>query len=310
MYRIFDIALDSDILFPELAEVDAAEAFIRIRAGKDANSIPKQPIWLHHWKTPKGETHISYSKLYDSYLLRFPGLIDFVVSQSGNSLRYFPKAGIPVETIRQLILDQMIPRILGQKGQLVLHAASVILSEGQAIAFLGPSGSGKSTLSSSFLQNGAKRITDDCMMLKTRGEHIIAIPNYYGVRLFDDSATALFGDQPTRSPATHQKKLHLPRNIQPEPEIDHKLNAIFLLADADKNAAQETIMIHQIKGADELMTIIEQTILLDTSELSLAARQFNNMGKLISSGVKLYRLEYPRNYSMLPQIRSRIEDLL
>ncbi len=313
MYGIFDIALDSDIPLPELPEIETAKTIIRIRAGEDANTIPNQPEWFHHWKDPDGEVCISIAKLSDGYLLRFPELADIVLSRSGDTLRYFPQADVPVESIRHILLDQMIPRILGQRGRLVLHAAAVIMPQGQAIAFLGASGMGKSTLASSFHQNGARLITDDCLLLDEREKQLIAIPNYYGLRLFDDSATALFGDQPTRSPVAHytsKSRLRLPANRQPEPEAGRRLNAIFLLADADDNNEQEAVHIHPIKGANELMAMIEQTFTLDLSDKSLVAHQFKNMGRLLTSKVRIYRLEYPRKHEMLPLVRSRISDIL
>ena len=172
---------------------------------------------------------------------------------------------------------------------------------------------GKSTLASSFHQNGARLITDDCLLLEERGEQLIAIPNYYGLRLFDDSATALFGDQPTRSPVAHytsKSRLRLPANRQPEPEAGRRLNAIFLLADADESIEQDAVTIHPIKGVDDLMAMIEQTFLLNNSDTSLIAHQFKNMGKLISSGIKIYQLAYSRKHAMLPLVRARIEAVL
>lgn len=313
MYAIFDIALDSDIPLPELPEIETAKTIISIRAGKTPDTIPKQPDWFHHWEDPDGEVCISIAKLRDGYLLRFPELADIVLSQCGDSLRYFPQPDIPVESIRHILLDQMIPRILGQRGRLVLHAAAVVMPEGQAIAFLGASGMGKSTLASSFHQNGARLITDDCLLLDEREKQLIAIPNYYGLRLSDDSATALFGDQSTRSPVAHytsKSRLQLPSYSQPEPEAGRRLNAIFLLSDIDNNNEQERVHIHPIKGANELMAMIEQTFTLDLSDKPLVARQFNNMGRLISSEVNVYRLEYPRKHEMLPLVRSRISDIL
>jgi hypothetical protein len=294
---------------PELSEVETAKSIIRIRAGKEPESIPKNPAWFHHWKTTGGEVCISIAKLRDSYLLRFPQLADFILSQSGDSLRYFPGPDIPVESIRHLLLDQVVPRILGQRGRLVLHAAAVVIPEGQAIAFLGASGRGKSTLASSFHQSGARLITDDCLLLEESEEHFIAIPNYFGLRLFDDSATALFGDQQISFPVSHytqKKRLAVPEPCQPESQTNPQLSAIFLLPDADENIEQDAITIHPITGIDDLMMMIEQTFLLDSSDTSLIAHQFRNMGKLISNEISIYRLAYPRKHDMLPLVRSRI----
>lgn len=105
MYGIFDIALDSDIPLPELPEIETANTIIRISAGEDANTIPKQPDWFHHWADPDGEVCISIAKLRSAYLLRFLDLADILLSQSGDSLRYSLQPDAPVESIRHILLD-------------------------------------------------------------------------------------------------------------------------------------------------------------------------------------------------------------
>ena len=313
MYGIFNIALDSDISLPELPEVDMADTVISIHAGVDAKSIPEQPSWFHHWETPEGDVSISCAKLSDSYLLRFPDLVDFVISISCGTVTYFPQTEIPAETIRHLLLDQVIPRILGQRGQLILHAAAVVMPDGQAIAFLGDSGRGKSTLASSLHHNGARLITDDCLLLEEIGGQVVAIPNYYGLRLFNDSATAIFGEQSGDSPVAHytaKKRLQLPDRIEPESATGFRLIAIFFLTDPDEYIECDFVQINPIKGVEEIMTMIEQAFLLDITDKSLIARQFNVVGRLVSSGIKIYQLEYPRKHSMLPHVCSRIEDIL
>ena len=313
MYGIFNIALDSDIPLPELSEVEMADIVITIQAGVDVNSIPEQPSWFHHWETPEGAVSISCAKLSDSYLLRFPKLVDFVISISFDTVTYFPQVEIPAETIRHLLLDQVIPRILGQRGQLILHAAAVVMPEGHAIAFLGDSGKGKSTLASSFYHNGARLITDDCLLLEEIDGQVVVIPNYYGLRLFNDSVNAIFGEQPGNSPVAHyttKKRLQLPQRIGADPEKGFRLTSIFLLTDAGENIEYDFVQINPIKGVEEIMTMIEQAFLLDITDKPLIAHQFKVMGRVVSSGINIYRLEFPRKHSMLPQVRSRIEDIL
>ena len=312
MYGIFNIALASDIPLPELPEVEMAKSVISIQAGEDAACIPAQPEWFHHWETPEGEVAILCAKLPDAYLLRFPKLVDFTISMSCDTVLYFPQPDIPAATIRHLLLDQVVPRILGQRGQLILHAAAVVMPEGQSIAFLGASGRGKSTLASSLHHNGAQLITDDCLLLEEVGGHVVAIPNYYGLRLFNDSATAIFGEQSGDSPVAHyttKKRLHLSSRGGDEVKAASRLTSIFLLADAGEDV-EPLVRINKVKGIEAIMTMIEQSFTLDITDKPLIARQFTELGRFLSSGINIYQLVYPRQHSMLPQVRSRIEEIL
>lgn len=312
MYGIFNIALDSDIPLPELPEVELAKSIIRIQAGEDASCIPAQPEWFHHWETPEGEVSILCAKLTDAYLLRFPKLVDFTISMSCDTVLYFAKPDIPVATIRHLLLDQVVPRILGQRGYLILHASAVVMPGGQAIAFLGHSGRGKSTLASSFHHHGARLITDDCLLLEEVGGHIVAIPNYYGLRLFTDSATAIFGEQSGDSPVAHyttKKRLQLSSKGRADSKAASRLTTVFLLADAGEDG-EPLVRINKVKGIETIMTMIEQSFLLDITDKPLIARQFTELGRFLSSGINIYQLIYPRQHAMLPQVRSKIEEIL
>ena len=102
----------------------------------------------------------------------------------------------------------------------------------------------------------------------------------------------------------------MPSSCLPESKKNPRLSAIFLLSDADENIKQDMVTIQPIKGVDDLMTMIKQTFLLNINDTSLMAHQFRNLGKLLSSGINVYQLDYPRKHSMLPLVRSRIRSVL
>lgn len=313
MYGIFDIALDSDIPLPELPEVATANTIISITAGLDTNTIPDQLEWFHHWETPEGEVCISCARLADSYILRFPESGDFIVSRSGNSIQYFTASNIPVETIRHLLIDQIIPRILGQMGRLVIHASAVVLPNGKAVAFLGNSGHGKSTTASYFCQNGAQLMTDDCLLIENQESVVIAIPNYYGLRLFEDSIKEIFNQKYEFSDVAHytNKKRLIPHNGKAiKLSSAEKMDAIFLLSNPSNNAPSDDVIIEPIRGARELMVLIEQMFLLDVTDMDIIAWQFQNLRKIISTKLPIYRLEFSRKHSLLPVVKDKVDNVL
>jgi hypothetical protein len=313
MYGIFDVALDSDFVLPELPEIATANTIIGVTAGEDSGIIPEQLNWFHHWKTPAGEVCISCAKLADSTVLRFPTSVDFVVSHRNNSVQYFPVSNVPMATVRHLLLDQVIPRILGQQGRLVIHASTVILPNNKTIAFLGDSGRGKSTIASFFCHTGARLMTDDCLLIENHEGDVVGVPNYYGLRLYEDSINAIFKQKYKFSNVAHyseKKRLLLHDEKVIKLASAKSLDAIFLLGELEKNAHSDAVNVEAITGAKELMMLIEQMFVLDLTDMNVMARQFQNVGKIIATGIPIYRLEYPRKHSLLPEVKASVNGIL
>ena len=311
MYRIFDIALDCDILLPELEKVVSKDVVINVKIGQTVASPYQQPTWFHHWYEPGGNINISCAKLDDSYLLRFPGFVDFIISRSCDSIQYFPEPDVAQETVRHLLLDQVVPRILGNQGRFILHASAVQFKNGKVAAFLGKSGAGKSTLASALQQRGAHLITDDCLLLEQSASKINATPNYYGVRLFDDSLRAIYGEQTEDSPVaqyTCKRRIPIPFSGTKNINSPRPVDALFLLGSPmDKDNA---IQISTAGGSAELMKIIGQSFLLDVSDKLLMKKQFKNIGLLIKAGLGIYNLSFPRQYELLPKVCTKVIEVL
>ena len=107
-----------------------------------------------HWDEDETEIFMSVADEGSGYRVRFPGIGDYFVSPGQGQIQCQPFSAVPAETLRHLLLDQVVPRMLGQGGELVLHASAVELDDGTGLAFVGPSGAGKSTLASSFQKPG------------------------------------------------------------------------------------------------------------------------------------------------------------
>ncbi|RKZ48760.1 MAG: hypothetical protein DRQ48_02915 [Gammaproteobacteria bacterium] len=308
MYNIFDISIESDLRLPELSEGVARETVIKIKSGADSKRAHCEPEHLHEWKDTDGEICMLSAKFEDNYLLRFPGLVDFLICSSGESVFYFPESDIPEETIRHLILDQLIPRILGQRGHLVLHASAVQIIDEKAVVFLGATGWGKSTIASSYYENGAQLITDDCLLIKIIENKVFCVPNYCGLRLYPDSAEAIFKDKMQYEPVAHytSKERLILHHVEPEKAEPIPVSAIFLLSDPDIGSV-DTVSIKKIQGAKEIMAIVEQTFLMDIEDKATISKQFTNASVLNEVSPVLYGLSYPRKYEMLAEVRNTVE---
>lgn len=313
MYRIFNISLDSDIPLPELPKTSQADKILYIRSGSQEVRDNIQPQWFHNWLDANDEICISCGRVNDDYFLRFPELAEFLITLSDNFIIYFSEPNIPDETIRHLLLDQVLPRVLGHQGNLILHASAVRLTDGTSIAFLGNSGCGKSTIASSYHNSGAELITDDCLLIDTRQGVIRGIPNYYGLRLFDDSAKAVFSAQPENSPVSHysdKKRLILHKQDSAVSSSGVPLHAVFLLNNPERQSLSSKIIVEPVKGSRELITLIEQMFTLDVTDKKLIAQQFKNIGKITSTNLPIYRLQYPHDHTQLAAIRKAISERL
>ncbi len=121
----------------------------------------------------------------NGFFVRFDGYGDFDIQGSLIACAALPY--VPEHTIRHLLLDQVLPALLGQRHSVVLHASAVAL-DGRAIAFLGRAGTGKSTLAAAMIERGAAVVTDDAVVIDTRRPRAV-VPTYPGVRLWPDSRT-------------------------------------------------------------------------------------------------------------------------
>lgn len=313
MYRIFNIALDSQTPIPELSHMTGpTDASIFRFVLSESNPAADTDInWFHHWHDPNGSISITAGRDDKYYWLRFPQLADFKIQLSEQKITGFKHRNTPDTTIRHMLLDQVIPRILGQQYQLILHAGAVVLENRKTVGIIGASGWGKSTLMSSFYQQGAELITDDCLLIEFRDNNVLGIPNYSGIRLYDDSASAVFGDQYQVSPMAHysvkqrvlleiDKAVDLVRSIQ--------LDALFLLDDPVNCRSIDEVSVTTVRGMNELMALVGQTFVLDVTDKILMAKQFRYCGALLDSGLPMFKLRYPRDHTKLPDVRSAVED--
>jgi hypothetical protein len=312
MYQIFNIALESDMVIPELPEVETSETVIKFSAGLDKKGDLNDPDWFYHWESPGGSVYTSCAKCEDGYILRFPNLADFIISYAFDHIYYFAESTTPDDTIRHLLLDHVIPRILGQQGKLVLHASAVILPNGKAIAFLGNSGWGKSTIASSFYDKGASLITDDCLLIEPNNGIIVGIPNYYGLRLFNDSAKAIFPSEKKFSRMAHyteKKRLIMPKQETEEIQSKVNMDAFFFLNDPSIFNDVYSVEIEPIKAIKVFMKLVEKMFILDVTETTNITQQFQNKGKIITSGIDAFELHYLRKHSALDAVQTRINNL-
>jgi hypothetical protein len=295
------------VAFPELeASCRALDSFagvLRVRIGRVAERPPEPESWVFSSRLPDGEPWLSAARLDGGYLLRFKDLADFVVDRDGSEITLcYADPNTAPETLRHLVLDQVVPAALSLRGMTALHAAAVATPSG-VCAFLGPAGSGKSTLAASFSVAGYPAVSDDCLVLKEQ-ERFFAMPAYPGVRLWKDSLDELFGRQSATLPVAHftskrrvsgKSEAEFAREPQP-------LKAIYWL---DRSAEFNAPSVSDATGGDALMKLLSCSFFLDVTNDTLLTNHFRALGRLAAC-VPVRMLRVPDGFSALFAVRRAV----
>jgi hypothetical protein len=262
--------------------------------------------WHHHWTSGNLVT-VSYGRRDSDHWLRFPGLADFRISANAQNIYCHPFPDIPLNTIRHLLLDQVLPRCMAHQGRVMLHASAIRTRKG-TILFPGSSGSGKSTLAGYFHQSGDPAISDDCVLLLKEQDRVQAIPNYGGVRLWKDSQDFLFQpDQKTLDVAhyTTKQRVSLLSQATGDFEQDNSVLAVIFLPSPAPNSNDAELKITPLSMRDGYIEMLKQSYHLDVTDSNKISLNTQNLARIIR-GIPLLQLKMPRDYKSLPIARRLI----
>jgi hypothetical protein len=307
-YGICGYTFHSDIHIPELAFAHRTPPEFTVRSFVRTDDFLEPCNWLNHWYLSDGKVWLAFAKLETGYLLRFPEFADFVVSTDGRTICCYSRADTPIETVRHLLLNQVIPGVLSHLGKTVLHASACVMPQG-AIAFLGSTGAGKSTLATSFGLRGFYVLTDDCFLLEEQDGIVMGVPSYPGLRLWPDTVSALFAQEPTLHPLAHytEKKRLLFEPLPPKAPI--VLRGIYILAPQKEVKGLDDVTITPLTMREALIELIKNSFQLDVTDRERLAHAFRQHERVVKS-VPFFRLTFPHEYVFLPTVHTAILDHL
>ena len=250
------------------------------RAPFKKTQLPDGTLWLVHYRRRNG------------YLLRFPGMADFAINVDATALSCVPAPGTTAATVEHL----------SQQGRLVLHG-SAVNSGGGALAFLGDSGQGKSTLAGHFASHGMPFLTDDGLFIDQLDDRARVVPGHRSIRLWADSERSLL---PSGSKKADEVQFTNKGRFHADGVFRHcadatDLQCIYLL----RNSAVDSVQISPMPTAAAFMALVNHSFLLDTESSEVLGRHFSQLQALIRT-TKVFSLDYPRDYSRLPQVKSTI----
>lgn len=206
------------------------------------------------------------------------------------------------QTIRHFFDDQVLPRILSNAGNFVLHSAAIDVG-GSAILLMGDSGRGKSTLAASFHQQGFQLLGDDAIVINRDAMIFSATPVYPSLRLLPDSLKAIFPDNAV-SYRTSQYSQKRDVELAFSASLDNKAvpisAGILLSSEAGPNTAL------QILGkADACIELVKNSFALNPTDREAARKKLNFAGA-IADTIPIYSFSYPRDFTRLCEVTAAI----
>jgi hypothetical protein len=298
-YRLYGAVVASAHDLPELEPAPGAEPAWQVE-WETARSVEPER-WLREFRFPDGQVWLSSGRVDGGYLLRFHDLADFLVTATGEIIRCHPVAGTPPETLRHLLLDQVIPRLLPLRGLVALHAGA-ILAPGGAVGFLGETGQGKSTLAASFARAGFALLADDCLALSVGPDGIEAVGAYPGLRLWPDTVSVA-GSSVAGGPVAHysDKQRLGPGSglgFSPGPA---RLGRLYVLDESDGEDAR----VERLDPPAGLLELLKGTYRMGGEEREMLEREFTALTRLVAGGF-VRRLRVPRDLALLPRVHDAV----
>lgn len=279
-----------------VAEIDWIPAHDPVREGD----------WCHHWRDG-GEVVLSLAKQGSDYWLRSPGIAAFLLQMQPCRILISPEPAVDASTLEHVLVDQVLPRLLAQRGELMLHASAMAVS-GRYPLFAGPSGWGKSTLAGLLHGRGHGVLSDDCVQLVAQGARFHAMPTYPSLRLYADSLGELFpGLDGTAPVASYSEKRRVPMETPREANTAFPVDALYLLGDPDE--ADGSIRISPLRPAEACRALLRHSFRLDLGDRAANAHQFAMCGA-VARAMPAFRLDYPRDFARVDELTQRIEEHL
>jgi hypothetical protein len=254
------------------------------------------------WSSPDGTAWLCFYKTPAGYLLRFPNLADFEISDDGLRARCWPALNVPILTCEHLFLNQVSALALSRQGKLVLHASAVDIHS-SGVAFIGRSGAGKSTLAASFATSGLRFLTDDGLLLEQIAGETHILPSHPSIRLWRDSEAALVTEQLSVAPQVSftTKARFLAGDHALFCNQSRALKRVYFLGEPNASAPS----FERMRPVDVLLQLIKHSFILDTETRSIISAHFEALNDLAKLPI-FFRLDYPRRYEDLPAVRQAI----
>lgn len=219
-YQAFGLSIQSDILLPELPELQrntlSDEADIHIVLSTEDSQVHTPLLESQHFSI----NHQAAQLKGDGFSL--------TVTQGKHITVHCHQLEQHLALIRLRILGAGLGLLLQQRGYLVLHGATLVGDKGAAV-MMGNSGDGKSTLCAQLVQQGYRSLGDDKCVIRFEDETPYALPSTPFIKLGSPYIESLgFSPQQTRPISASHNKVYVDLGAAFEREATPLVSAIVL----------------------------------------------------------------------------------
>ncbi len=184
---VFGFAVDSELPLTRLRQGPGTRGTLRFERARES---PLERFGeLTAWNEPKsGIAGFALARTGTSLVAWCSATGSYLLDPSRGRLSIEPARGTTPAWEHRL-LAMVVPILLAERGDLVLHAAAVVVG-GRAVLLCGPARRGKSTLALTLAALGNPVLAEDGVVVTLEGDLPVAWPGPRGIRLKDDSAVA------------------------------------------------------------------------------------------------------------------------
>jgi hypothetical protein len=293
VYLLGGITLMSEIVFPELAAIDAQRATanpVTVRLDAVAEEWPGSvAVDRDCFATPS------------QYFLRIAGIARYLV-RDGREVVVCPASNAEMRDVRGYFLGIIFNVLCHQRGLLPLHGSAVRNGD-SAVAFLGRSGQGKSSIAAHLAQRGFAVLADDICLIDPEQAEMRVIPTAPWLKLWRDSLETLGKNSDGLERVfTEDDKYRLPLLSQTE---NVTIRALFLLEDSSDGVRIEKL--GAVEAVPLLMGLTHQAYLLEA--IGLRAESFVRCSR-VASQAAAFRLQRPWDVSQVERVIDVVERFL
>jgi len=239
------------------------------------------------------------------YWLRYADGTEFILNSMGTKIWSRWHESVSQEEVISCLLGPVMGFVLLLRGTTCLHASSIAIG-GRAIAIAGPSQAGKSTVAAAFAKLGYPVLSEDVVTLDERNGRFLVHPGYARIRLWPDSAEALYGSAdvlPRLAPTWDKRYVDLTEDGYQFQKSPLPLAAAYILEERAPDSA--VLRIDSLSTKEALLSLIGNTYATNLMDTKMRGREFETLRRVIA-GIPIRRVFPPNDYDSLPRLCNMI----